>query len=429
MKAEAMPIELLRGTRDYDPEGAIKLREITSKIEEVFKRFGFYPIETPSLESTETLNAKAYGQEARKEMYTIDGSEAGLIYDLTVPLARYFSSNRSISLPFKRYQIGRVWRREEPQKMRSRELIQADADIVGSAEPASDAEVIASTAISLESVGLTGYTILLSSRVFLSEVLSLFKVPQEKQSQAITAIDKLEKITAGGVREQLLALGIDSQSADSLLNFIAEEGGNSEKLHKLATNCPGAKAEVDRMLMVLGLLSNYHLNGEVKIDLSLARGLDYYTGAVWEFVEFKDGRRLPTIAAGGRYDRLIGIYAKTQQPAVGSSIGISRIYDLVQIPDPRPTYAAVYVANIGPENLDYAMTIANFMRAAGIYTDLNLTARSISKQLEYANSMKVRYAVIVGTQERAANKVRMRDMSSRSEELLSLDEAISKAKG
>ncbi len=424
-----MPVELLRGMRDFGPAEAIRLREIISRVEDIFRRFGFYPIETPSLESKDVLTAKAYGQEANKELYMLEGGDAGLVYDLTVPLARYVSMNKDLALPFKRYQIAKAWRRDEPQKMRSREFMQADIDIVGSREPSAEAEVIGATGLSLEAVGIMDYTIAISSRVMLNGVLNLFKVPKEKQNSAIITIDKMGKISRDEAIKQIAALGMETRDAEGLLNFINEEMANEEKLKKLAANVPEAKEETDRLAVIIGLLSNYHLNGTIKVDLSLARGLDYYTGTVWEFIAMRNNERLPTIASGGRYDSLIEIYSKTPQPAVGSSIGISRAFELTKSTDPKSTYARIYIANIGPMNYDYAVTIANFMRSRGISADLNVTTRSISKQLEYANSMKIKYTAVVGDREREANKIRLRDMDTGNEELLDLEETIKKLQG
>ncbi len=415
--------------RDYGPGEAIRLKEITSKVEDIFRRFGFYPIETPSLESMETLTAKAYGQEAEKEMYTLDDGKSGLIYDLTVPLARYIAMNKSLSMPFKRYQIAKAWRRDEPQKMRSRELIQADIDIVGSTEPTSEAEAISATAIALEGVGVAEYTILISSRVILNAIMEMFRIPEPKRQQAMVIIDKLGKISREEALKQMADSGIDGKQAEALLNFINEEMENAKKLQKIKNDAPASEAEADRISSIISLLENYGINGKIKVDFSLARGLGYYTGTVWEFVAERDGKRLPTIAAGGRYDGLIGIYSKTPMPAVGSSIGISRVYEVVEIGEAVHTYATVYVANIGQENIGYALNIANTLRSNGICVDMNLTARNISKQLEYANAMRISYVAIAGGKEKEQNVVRLRNMGEGSEELLSLEDVLTKLKG
>ncbi len=424
-----MAAELVRGVKDFGPGEAIALKEIISVIEEIFKRFGFYPIETPSIESTDTLTAKAYGQESRNEIYLLDGEKSGLIYDLTVPLARYISMNKDVVLPFKRYQIARVWRRDEPQKMRSREFMQADIDIVGSKDPLCEAELIGANALALEALGLSNYTVLINSRIFLNAILNLFKVPQEKHMAAIIAIDKLAKTSRKEVLEQLKKLGVDARTGESMLNMMEEDIDNNEKLQKLVAKTDEAKEEAANIASILGMLARYNLRGKVTLDLSLARGLDYYTGTIWEFVVKEHSKQLPTLASGGRYDKLIGIYSKAELPAVGTSIGISRVFEVLKTQDGPLTSARTFVAYIGRENLDYAVSVANTLRANGIYTDLNSKERNISKQLEHANSLRIRYAIIVGGQEKSANKAKLRDMVNGNEEMLNINELIQKLKG
>ena len=180
-----MELSLPRGTKDYNPGETILLKQIILVIEEAFKRFGFHPITTPAIELLSTLNAKAYGEDAKKEIYKIEGAEEGLRYDFTVPLARFMAMNKDLPLPFKRYQIGNVWRMDEPQKMRNREFIQADIDIIGSPEPISDAEVISPIAFALGELGITDYRILINSRMILDRILGKFKVPDQRHNEAI----------------------------------------------------------------------------------------------------------------------------------------------------------------------------------------------------------------------------------------------------
>jgi histidyl-tRNA synthetase len=180
------------------------------------------------------------------------------------------------------------------------------------------------------------------------------------------------------------------------------------------------------MQKLLALLSEYKINGNVKVDLSLARGFNYYTGFIWEFVLERDGKRLPTIAGGGRYDGLIGIYSKRSMPAVGSSIGISRIFDLLSQKNETRTYAKVFIAYLSERNRGYAINAANALRGNGIYADLNSTSRSLSKQLEYAGSLRIKKVMILGDKERESNKIKLRDMDTGEEELISLQEAIDK---
>ncbi len=423
-----MNVSLPRGTRDYSPGEAILLNKIISTIEETFKRFGFHPIDTPGIELLETLTGKAYGDDAKKELYILEGKEEGLRYDFTVPLARYIAMNRDIPLPFKRYQIGKVWRMDEPQKMRAREFIQADIDIVGTSEPISDAESIAAIAQAIEAIGVRDYTILINSRLVLDALLGKLGVPQDKYTNAIRILDKLSKIGKDEVAKQIGSLGPGREEIGGMLEFIGMQGDNKETIERLKSKIPEASEEIGKLTSIIGLLGKYGLSGKITIDLSLARGLDYYTGGVWEFVVFEEGKRLPSIASGGRYDNLMEMYSKNSTPAVGSAIGVSRVFEILDKGEILRTNAKVHVAYIKEENQEYAMSVANAMRQAGIYVDLGLTKRALAKQLEYANSMHIRYVAILGNAEREAKRIKLRDMISGEEQTLSAEEAILKLK-
>ncbi|MDE1822747.1 MAG: histidine--tRNA ligase [Candidatus Micrarchaeota archaeon] len=424
-----MPVDLPRGTRDYNTAEAIALNDILLKIESSFRRFGFSPIDTPAIENLDVINAKAYGDEPRKEIYVLDGGEAGLRFDLTVPLARYMAMNKDLPLPFKRYQIGKTWRKEEPQHMRYREFVQADVDIVGSSELSSDAEVVAAAAVALESLGIDNYRIMINSRIILNAILDYFGIAKEKQVAAIRAIDKLEKLGRNEVAKLLNGVGIGGDKCDELLNFITANVDSEEKLKRVEGSVPSAKDEVQRLRSLLELLGMYKLMGLAFVDLSLARGLDYYTGFVWEFVIFQNDKRIPTIVAGGRYDNLIGIYSKRPLPAVGVSIGVSRIAGLVDVMDKRKTYSEVFIACIDGSVRDYAINVAGRLRASGICADLDTTGRNISKQLEYASSLGIGKVIIIGKMEKDASKTKLRDMNTGIEDILDVDSLISRLKG
>lgn len=423
-----MGISLPRGTRDFSPSEAILLKKIIWVAEETFKAFGFSPIETPGIETLETLNAKAYGEESEKEIFLLEGKEDGLRYDFTVPLARYMAMNRDIPLPFKRYQIGRIWRMDEPQHMRSRELMQADVDVIGSDEPISDAESIAAVALALDRLGIKNYKIFINNRKMLDSILEYYGVPKEGQGAAIRAIDKLEKIGGNEVSGLLKKAGMEPKKAEEMLNFLQEKGTVTETLSRIDAIAEKSKEDTKNLREIIRLLGNYGILGEIAVDLSLARGLDYYTGGIWEFVVFDGGKRLPTIAAGGRYDSLLALYSKNSTSAVGTSLGISRVFEVIKNGEPLRSYAKIHIAYIKEDNLEYAMHVASALRASGIYTDLGLTRRNLTKQLEYANSMKIRYVAILGNQEREANKVKLRDMASGEEETLDIEGIIEKLK-
>ncbi len=272
------------------------------------------------------------------------------------------------------------------------------------------------------------YVVLLNSRQLLQKILGYFKVPPEKTTQALRILDKLQKLSGEEIIKQFAAAGIDKRVGEELLHFVKQENSNEAKLQMVSANVTDSKAEVDKMTDLLSLLKEYRLNGRITVDLALARGLNYYTGFVWEFVIEEDGKRLPSIGSGGRYDNLIEVLSKRSVPAVGSSLGISRIFDVIAPKNGDKTYAKVFIAFIGQQNRGYAINLANMLRGNGVYVDLNSTTRNLSKQMEYAGSLRIRHVLIVGDKEREAEKVNLRNMETGVEELISLEEAIKKLK-
>lgn len=426
-------VGLPRGTSDFIPKDSIAIEEILEVATEVFRRYGFSPIITPAIENTATLSAKAYGEESTKEMYLLDGGQEALRFDLTVPLARYMAMNKDTPFPFKRYQIGNVWRKDEPQRMRSREFLQADLDIVGVSDQRADAECVAAISEIMWKLGIEDFSIFVNSRGLLNSVLDSYKVSKDSQAEVIRVIDKMHKTSVNDTISRLVQLGLAQTDAENLVNFITWGRTNEEKLGKLEINAPAAKAEASKLRDFLSLLSNYDIKGSVNVDFSLARGLDYYTGMIFEFSVVTAGRRSPSLAGGGRYDGLIGMYSKSPTPAVGMSIGITRVLEMLRervgSEVGRKSYPQVFIASIGKENTAYSIGIASRLRASGIYVDLNVAEKGISKQLEYSNSIGVKYVVIVGNRERESKKVNLKDMSSGSEEMLDIDLLIQRLKG
>ena len=407
---------LPRGTSDFAPEDAILLKETIEKIENIYRLYGFYPLETPAIELMETLTSKAYGEENSKELFVIEGGTEGLRYDLTVPLARYISMNKDTVLPFKRYQIGTVWRMDEPQKMRYREFFQADIDIIGNAEITAEVELITATCRALNIIDIKNFDILINSRVVLGGILDSFGVKPELHISIMRIIDKLPKIGKEETKRQIIASGITDSNATELLELVLSDVENEEKLAILSKKLNDCKAEISNLSKLIELLKKQDIKNKIIVDLSLARGMDYYTGIIWEFIVTENDKRLPTIASGGRYDKLIGNYLKRDIPAVGSSIGITRVFPLLKNKKIR-TYAKTYVIYIGKENSEYALGIADILRKNNISTDMNLLERGITKQLDYANALKIPYVLIAGNIERTANKVKLRDMSSGKEDV------------
>ncbi len=412
-----------RGVRDLMPNEALFRNEVLKKIEEVFQRFGFLTIDTPAFESLKILNAKgAIGEEA-KLIYEMKYEDIALRYDLTVSLARYMAMHQSLPMPFKRYAIGKVWRREEPQRLRYREFTQADVDIVGGRTTAADAEVIAVGARALEALGVD-YTVQINNRKFADELFESMGIAKEMSISVMRAIDKLDKVGRDGVVDSLLKLGISRDIVSKVDALINLNGSNEDKLSYLEKTLVKSKASVQEMRETLAILDTYKLKGVVNVNFALVRGIDYYTDMVFEYWS-GDPTVKSSIGSGGRYNNLVGVLSNKQLPAVGSSLGIDRLLDLLGFESSvRQSYATVYVATINDGNYIYALRVAELFRAQGIAVDLNVATRNISNQMSYANSLKFRYAIIIGDAEQKENKVKVRDLVDGSEKSLGIDEAL-----
>lgn len=415
-----------RGVRDLLPNEALFRNELLRKVEETFQLFGFLSIDTPSFESLKVLKAKmAIGAE-NKLIYELKDEQLGLRYDNTVSLARYMAMHQELPLPFKRYYIGKVWRREEPQRLRYREITMADVDIVGGSKPNANAEVIAVAARVLEEIGLD-YIICINDRQIIDSVLLKFGVPDGKLVDVMRSLDKKDKIGEQGVVNLLKGLEIEGQIIDQIISFIAISGTNDKKLDYV-DNLLGGDQSTKDLRLTLSLLRNYGLSGDLTIDFSIMRGLDYYTGIVFEYKSKLD--QSLSISGGGRYDNLIGLFGAKQMPAVGMAFGIDRILEMLHYSSSiKYTYAKVFVANVNEKNYDYAIKVAGQLRSAGIATDINTASRNLSNQFGYASSIKTKYIAIVGEVEEKAGKLKLRNLISGKEEILSVEDAVKQIKG
>ena len=404
------------------PNEALFRNESLKEIERVFQSFGFLTIDTPTFESLKVLKAKGGIGEDSKLIFEMTTDDVGLRYDWTVSLARYVAMHQNLPLPFKRYAIGKAWRREEPQRLRYREFTQADVDIVGGRSSASDAEILGAVGLALDGLELD-YTVLVNDRRFMDGLLESIGIREVLWQGVMRSIDKLDKIGRDGVMEQLQTQGLNRDQLAKIDSLINMEDTNENKLDYVGSLLNEQDA-VDEMRGTLDLLKAYKMDGKVKIDFSIVRGLDYYTGIVFEF-KANGEKTKSTIAAGGRYDKLIGMLSGRQVPAVGCSIGVDRALEVLGFSDStRYTYASVYVANIKDDNYPYALAVANRLRDSGIAVDLNSASRNISNQLAYANSLKFRYALIVGDAEEKALKVKFRDLIDGSENTMALEDAV-----
>ena len=396
-----------RGMRDFYPIEANLRKHVIQTIEKIYSSYGFDPIDTPALEYLDVLNKKS-GDEVKKQIYQIE--DMGLRFDFTVGLAR-FISNTSLPKPIKVYRSGPVWRRDEPQKGRYREFWQSDVDIIGSNSLKCEAELISCAYDALSALGLKNISFRLNSRVCLFDMMEKADVEKSKIQTAIRILDKLDKKGEGGVKQEMREAGISEESIDFIFKAI------SSKKQEFVDS--------DKLKMIIELVKEYGIN-TVEIDYSLARGLDYYTGPIFEI----QSSPFPfSIGGGGRYDELLSLYG-SPSPAVGISIGVERVVDILKqekkIDERSPfTQADVFIANAKDSSYDYAVKIARIMREKGIKASLNITERDLRKQLEYANSLKFKYIVIVGEKEKQTEKVTLRNMETGEEKSLPIKDAVS----
>ena len=396
----------LSGFRDFLPEEARVRNYIKEKIQEVFELYGFEPLETPAIERAEVLLGK-YGEEADKLLYLFEdrgGRKVGLRYDLTVPTARVLASyaGSKIKLPFKRYQIQDVFRAERPQKGRYRQFLQCDIDIFGSRSPLSDAETLVVIARALETIGLNDFTIRINSRNLLFKALENFGIEDSKtRLLALRIIDKLDKKERRKVEDELERKGFSRGLISEFEKLKADD--EIQKIIELA-NKLGIKRE------------------KISFYPFLVRGLDYYTGMIFEIVvpEFKG-----SIAGGGRYDNLVKTLGGPDIPAVGGSLGFERIYDFLKekiLGKIRSTEKKVFVSVFSEEFLGESIKILKFLREKGIKADIYLKEKfDLKKQLKYADLKGFSYVVFWGPEEREKGKVKIKNMISGKEELVELD--------
>jgi len=419
-----MELKPLKGTRDFLPEEMIIRQEVLDRIKNVFEIFGFQPLETPALESWEVLSAKgAGGEEILKETYNFEDlgkKRVGLRYDLTVPLARVVASNPNLNLPFKRYQIQNVWRYGDVSKGRLREFLQADIDIVGSESMLADAEVIACAISCFNSLGFKDFLVRLNNRKILSALIKFAGIEEKKSLEVLRSLDKLEKIGEEKVRKELEEKGIPKESINKIFELINVRK-NPEKILEKNEDFEEGMKEVNEIISYLELMG---VKAKIKIDLSLARGLDYYTGPIFE-VSAEKG--IGSIAGGGRYDNLIEIFSGRKIPATGISLGIERIIEVMKerkMIKERKTKVDVFVAAISKEVLKKSLEIIQKLRESGIKTDFDLRERNLTRQLEYANSLGVPFVLIIGEKELKTKKFKLRDMVKKVEKEMELGEGI-----
>ena len=432
-----------KGTRDFSPAEMMRRTYIFETIKSVFRTYGFAPLETPAMENLSTLLGK-YGDEGDKLLFKILNSgdyaaglddeqlrtaskicEKGLRYDLTVPFARYIVQHQSeIVLPFKRYQIQPVWRADRPQKGRYREFYQCDVDVIGSRSLINEVELIEIVERVFGKLGIN-VTLKMNNRKILYGIAEAIG-HADKMMDITVAIDKLEKIGIDNVRAELSERGLEQEAIDRLQPILELSGANSEKLNKLrdVISCSetGLKG-IAEMEEIFGYVEALGLNLPIELDLSLARGLNYYTGAIFE-VKAMD-YAIGSICGGGRYDDLTGIFGMPDTSGVGISFGADRIYDVMTglnlFPEEVDFSTKVLFVNLGEQERMAAMRIMRTLRDHGVATEIYPEPAKMKKQMEYANRRSIPYVVIIGSNELQNGQATVKNMRTGEQNAVAFD--------
>lgn len=446
-----------KGTRDFSPVEMAKRNYIFNTIRSVYALYGFEQIETPSIETLQTLMGK-YGEEGDKLLFKILNSgdylaglseaelaernslhlasricEKGLRYDLTVPFARYVVMHRNeLQLPFKRYQIQPVWRADRPQKGRYREFYQCDADVVGSDSLLNEVELMQIVDTVFTRFGVR-VQIKINNRKILTGIAEMIGAA-DKIVDITVAIDKLDKIGIENVNAELRVAGLSDEAIDKLQPVLTLSGTNDEKIavirEVLKDSETGLKG-VDETCFILDTLKTVGLKNEIQLDLALARGLNYYTGAIFE-VKALD-TPIGSITGGGRYDNLTGIFGMPGISGVGISFGADRIYDVLNTlnlyPNDAVTSTQILFINFGEKEVAYCMPLVGKVRAAGIRAEIYPDSNKMKKQMSYANAKSIPFVALVGEDEMSSNKVTLKNMASGEQQTVSVEELIALVSG
>ena len=423
----------LPGFMELLPADQIKFNSLVDKIRKSYEKFGFLPLDTPIIEMADVLLAKA-GGETEKQIYRFNKGETDLAlrFDLTVPLAKYVCEyNNDISFPFKRYQIGKVYRGERPQKGRYREFYQCDIDIIGDGELSivNDAEMPSVIYTTIKEFGFDKFTIRINNRKLLNGLFAELNL-EEQSVEIMRIIDKIEKIGRENVVKCLQDLNVADEKTEKILNFIEIDGTTDEKLQKLEN------LNFTNELFLLGLnelkevVKYVRLFGvpdtNFKVDLTIARGLDYYTGTVYEtFLE--DYRELGSVCSGGRYDNLAEFYTDKKMPGVGVSIGLTRLFyklsELNILKEEAKSISKVLVVSM-TDDISRALEVATKIREEGINTDVYLENKKIKAKFKYADKLKIPYVAVIGEEEEKNGTVSLKNMESGEQEEMSVEKMI-----
>ncbi|MFT6850748.1 MAG: histidyl-tRNA synthetase [Sphingobacteriales bacterium] len=453
---EKIPATLPKGTRDFSPAVMAGRNFIFDTIKSVFRKYGFQQIETPSLENLRTLTGK-YGDEGDKLIFKILNSgeylnkvddkafaeknitaitpkisEKALRYDLTIPFARYVVQHRNdITFPFKRFQIQPVWRADRPQKGRYREFYQCDADVIGTDSLLCEAELAAIYDEALSKLGLEDYTIRLNNRKILGGLIEVAGMG-DRFSEVTIAIDKLDKIGSDGVKKELLEKGFRESDIDTLMMAFTVSGSVFDKLEWLQSHLKSSEQGmkgVEEMITVFDYLKNFgQFEGEVTLDFTLARGLDYYTGTIYE-VAVNDVK-IGSIGGGGRYDNLTEVFGLKDVTGVGISFGADRIYDVLEekglLKNKIAVSTQIFICNFDKAAHNISLSLMARLRREGRSVEMYPDVAKVKKNLMYANSNNIPFVIMIGDEELKQNKFTLKNMITGDQDLCSLEEVIAK---
>ncbi len=439
MAAVKIVPRLPKGMRDFLPADMLKREYVFGIVREVFHLYGFEPLQTPILELKETLYGK-YGEDAEKLIYSAQHpggkEEVALRYDLTVPLARVVAQyENQIKLPFKRYQLSPVFRAERPQRGRYREFFQCDADIVGISGMIADAEIISLITTVLRRLGFTQFVVKINNRKLLTGMGKYSGVTDEQLPDLYRSVDKFDKIGAEGVEKELLERGIAPDAVSRMIQLITtrQQGlANLDVVEEMMGNIPAA---TEGLRELRELAAHLEASGvppqNYEFDFTMVRGLGYYTGPIFETIITDPN--LGSVTGGGRYDDLIGMFRKESLPTVGTSLGIERIVDLMDIlqlypPNIVGTVVEVLVTVFNEEARPAAAKLAADLRAGGVHTELYMQDKGLGKQFEYANKKGIPMVAVQGSEEVAAGVVKLKRLSDGTEVTVERSAVANKAK-
>lgn len=450
---------LVKGTRDFGPEQMSKRLFIFDTIRSTFKRFGFLPLETPSMENLSTLMGK-YGDEGDQLLFKILNSgdfagslspeqlaggskamlpkiaEKGLRYDLTVPFARYVVMNRhALALPFKRYQMQPVWRADRPQKGRYREFYQCDADVVGTDSLLCEAEIVLMVHEVMQNLGIENFALKVNNRKILTGIAEFIDAPGNEGALAV-AIDKLDKIGQEKVLDELRERGFSDEAITALMPMFAIKGTTSEVLDQLKnwlTTSETAQRGIAELEETLQLVNQYGLSeSRVELDVTLARGLSYYTGAIFEVKAL--GVSIGSISGGGRYDNLTSAFGTSERlSGVGISFGVDRIYDVMEelnlFPDGAGHGTQVLVVPFDNSGRNVGLPLLASLRGAGLSAEMYPDLAKIKKMLDYANAKRIPFVVLIGSEEVQTGQLTVKNMITGEQQKMPADDLTDFVKG